>query len=816
MQSFTRSEAGGVRWQVRILVSQVRNAALLGTAAALSLFPAQANAQTESSPPVASRVASDEIVITARRRDEPLGRAGAPVSVVTGEELERSGVTQVDQLNQLFPALTVQPTATGNLIFIRGVGNFTLQPNSDPALGFAYDGVFVARPIATTSQFFDLERVELLKGPQGVLYGRNASAGSLNLEPRQPVIGETSARLNLSAASYAHELADGAVNLPIGSNAALRLSGALSTQHHFLKGYRDGPEQRSGRAQLKALVGTRLTVKIAADYNRIGGVGVGTGYIGNYVYAASEGRYRFVDAELPASVGIYAPEAQAYRQTIFLTGAGRNLDTLGSRPRQKNEFYGAHARVDAKLGFADLTIIPAWRKTSVDATVSGSPFGYLQIEDNEQTSVEARLTGRRGRLEWLGGLFWFDETIDSDVTTNLSSSLSFTRQWFETRSSAAFGNVTLHASPRLRLSGGLRWTRDRRTFLNETDSATIICPPSLPLRCPNVPLFSLVTDFADAPFPVPQVRRQQAPIVVAGVPTGAMVARGGRDQESRLTDRALTWRAGVEYDVGTESLLYATAETGYRPGGFNAATGFEFYDPERIGAFTLGLRNRSLGGRLQFDVEAFWWNYRDQQVSSLRPDLSDPPANANITETIGNSRIRGVEADVRLRPWRGAQLGAIVQFLDAKYRSFEYLQANIRVPPLTGCDAKLDAGTNLYTVDCSGQRPYNSPRWSMSLNARQALQLKDLTLALVGDTHFRSVRNIGFAFLPEQRVGPTWTSNAQLILGVPRHRIEIAAFVRNIEGTRVPQFSNFHPVSNALIAVTAPPCQWGLRTSLQF
>lgn len=96
------------------------------------------------------------------------------------------------------------------------------------------------------------------------------------------------------------------------------------------------------------------------------------------------------------------------------------------------------------------------------------------------------------------------------------------------------------------------------------------------------------------------------------------------------------------------------------------------------------------------------------------------------------------------------------------------------------------------------------------------MPLGSFALTAAADTHFRSSRNIGFAFLPEQRVGPSWTSKAQLILGLPGNRVELAAFVRNIEGDRIPQFSNFHPVSNALIAVTSPPRQWGLRISIRF
>ena len=759
---------------------------------------------------------ADSILITARRHPEPLSRAGTAVSVAIGKEIVEHGTTSADRLNERFPSLTVQPTATGNLIFIRGAGNFTLLPNSDPAVGFAYDGVFISRPMGTISQFFDLDRIELLKGPQGVLYGRNASAGSINLEPRQPVIGERSLSADLSAATFRDLYAETALNLSLGPNSALRLSGAFSDQDSLLEGYRTGPRQQSVRAQIKTRIGQGVTARVSADYNHVGGVGIGTSYAGNYVFDPSSGSYRFVHAPLPRSQGLYSPESQAYRQTIFLPSAGRNLDAIDSQPRQNHRFYGAHARIDADTGIGRLTLIPAWRRSDLNAVVSGSPFGYRQRELNEQASLETRLTGTRGRLDWLLGSLLFDDRIDSDTMTNLSSFLTQSTQHYRTFSAAFFGNSTLHLGDRLRLSAGARWTRDRKSYDSDSTNLVIICQRRVDNRpsCPSAPLFPLVDNLSDIPFPVPAAPGSVVPIVVAGVPTGAAVARSRLSANGRLIDRAVTWRFGSEFDLSSRSLLYATVEAGHRPGGFNTATGFETYGPERITAFTLGLRHRSADQKLQLDLEAFWWSYRDQQVSSLRPDLSTPPRNANITENIGNSRIRGVEADIRLRPAKRTEFRAVAQYLNAAYRSFKYLYANTGTPPLTGCSAALDVPTNLYTVDCTSKQPYNSPRWSMTFSARQAFALKGATLTAMADTQLRSARNIGFAFLPEQRIGPTWRSNAQLVLDIPGRHLEIAAFIRNIEGDRVPEFMIYHPISNALVVGASSPRQVGLRASL--
>jgi iron complex outermembrane receptor protein len=172
---------------------------LLATAASLALFPMVAFAQNapdvrtntgsagggaQASPqaaaiPSTGGVQLGEVIVTAQRRSESAQHAAIPLSVIDGAALVSAGVTQADALNELAPALSIQPSSTGNLIFIRGVGNFTVVATSDPAVAFNYDGVYVGRPTSTTGVFYDLQRVEILKGPQGILYGRNATGGVL-------------------------------------------------------------------------------------------------------------------------------------------------------------------------------------------------------------------------------------------------------------------------------------------------------------------------------------------------------------------------------------------------------------------------------------------------------------------------------------------------------------------------------------------------------------------------------------------------------------------------------------------------------------
>jgi iron complex outermembrane receptor protein len=756
----------------------------------------------------------DEVIVTAQRRSEPLSRMAAPVSAVTGEQLRDANVTKIADLERFFPELTAQPTATGNLLFVRGVGNFTLQPNSDPAVGFTYDGVMSARPGATLGELFDIERVELLKGPQGVLYGRNAAAGALNVLPREPVLGLREALGQATLDDWGQRRVEAALNEPLGTGAAMRISGVLARTGPYLSGYADGERQQGVRAQVKLEPDSRVTLRLGADYSHLGGVGSGSSYVGRYRYSAAEGRYLFESARLPLAQGLYTPSAQAFRQRIFLPGAGRNLDSLASMPFQDNAVAGVHLHTEADLGFAKLTVLPAWRRVSLHLVNAGAPFGYSIAEHDDQKSLDARLSGRRGALDWIAGALIFQESIQSDSATNLSSSLILSDQHYRTRSSAVFGNAKWHLRPGITLSGGLRWTRDDKRFSGKSDMLTILCTARVAgvPACPLAPLFPLVNSFVDQPLAVPAPGGRPLPIFADGRYTGAVVARSMSAGAGRFSKDQLDWRLAAEMQAAAHTLVYATVETGHRPGGFNIATGFETFGPERLTAFNLGLRHRR--ARFQLDAEAFWWRYRDQQVSALRPDLSSPARNANITSNIGNSRIRGVEVDGRAEPWARGQLRGVVQYLDARYLSFQYLQANTNVPPLTGCAARLHEAADLYTVDCSEKQPYNSPRWSLLLSARQGFALGRFVATAEVASTYRSSRNLGFAMLPEQHVGPTWSTDLRVALAPLEGGWRVWTFIDNLEGRRTPEFMIYHPISNALIAGTSPPRRLGLALSV--
>ncbi len=797
----------------------------LAQGAAASADAASANATPSNTSPIdtapgnaaptdaaAGEEGLGDIIVTAQRRSESLQRAAVPVSVVQGSDLVAAGITDPGRLGELAPALTVQPSSTGNLIFLRGVGNFTLTPNSDPAIAFNYDGVYIGRPTSTNGLFYDLDRIEVLKGPQGTLYGRNATGGAINVIPTQPKLGELSGYATASYGNYDTVLAEGAINVPLGDDGALRVSASTSRHDGYLRDGTSDDKTTSFRAQLKAALTPSLTVRIAADYSHVGGIGDGVSYISNYNFNPFAGGYVTVKPALGLGEGLYTPAAQAYRTTITAGPSGRRQDAISPYPFRSNDFYGANAQIDYDTGAGTLTIIPAWRYASLNYLAEAASFPYRNREKDEQFSIEARFAGTRiGPIDYIVGGYFYDDSIRARTALNLSAAQNFLVQRFDNRSFAPFGRVTAHVSDRLRLVGGLRYSKDIKSFVGSGIALNLVClvrPAGIP-TCPNARLFTTVDSISQVPFAVPS-----GPAPIPQGASGAIIIRSDSFYNNKQTNDRVTYHGGVEFDVAERSLFYATVESGYRSGGFSAAQGFETYQPELITAYTVGLKNRFLDNRVQLNVEGFLWNYKDQQVSHLGLDLSG--RTAQFIENIGRSRIKGIEVEGRVLVTPTTLFSADVQYLDAKNRSFTYQQGSATGAPLTGCTFALSANPAIYNVDCAGKQAYNSPKWTVNLAAQQTFNVGDYKFVAGGDTQYKTSRTVGFEFLPEQRVGSTWMTNAQLSFGPANDSWSIAGFVRNIENNRILNFAVTHPLANALVGGSTAPRTYGARASVKF
>ena len=748
-----------------------------------------------------------DIIVTAQQRGESLQRAAIPVDVVKGSDLVASGVNTVDLINKLVPAITVQGTGSGNIIFIRGVGNFSLQTSSDPATAFNYDGIYVGRPLSTSGTFFDLQRVEVLKGPQGTLYGRNATAGAINVLPVQPELDQFGGYGIGTLGNYRTEAVEGAVNVPFGEDVALRLSGNYVHHSGYLSDGTSSEDAGGVRLQLKAALTPSLTVRLSGDFSHEGGTGLGGNYILKYALNPATGQYALTPANVRPSDGYFSPDAQSFIQTVTAGSAGRTLQPYSLYPYENNRFYGAHMQVDWNTPIGTVTLLPAWRETDKDNFQQPS-FALGDRQTDIQYSVEARLVSSGNHLlDYNLGFYYFNETIDDAQAAGTQSAASFTGAHYYTASYAGYGRLTLHVTDRFRLTGGARYTDDDKHFNSSSQTLAEVC--RLATGCPTAPLLPYTNTLAQQPF----LPAASGGVVLSG--GGAVVARVDSASAAALSKGKVTWRAAVEYDLAPRSLAYASVETGYRSGGFNTAVGFLTYAPETITAYTIGFKNRFLDNRLQLNLEGFDWEYRNQQLGVIGLDATGRAT--AFTRNIGQATIRGGEAELVAQVTPQTIFSADVQYLDAFYKSFLYKAPVSGGVPFTGCAVAADpSSTTLRDVNCTGKQAFNAPRWTINAGIQHTIPIGRNILVLSANTQYRGSRYTSFDYVPAEKTGSTTQSDAQISYGTRDGKWSVAMFVHNLENDRFLIFAITGVQANILSGEYSEPRTFGARLSTKF
>ncbi|AUW57787.1 TonB-dependent receptor [Sphingobium sp. SCG-1] len=770
--------------------------------ACVAITPGVAFAQS------ASENGLQDIVVTAQRRPETAQKAAVAINVVSGTSLLDAGITQSDQLGKAVPALTIQRIGPQSAAFIRGVGNFSVTSQSDPAVAFNYDGVYVGRTTATTTSFFDLDRIEVLKGPQGTLYGRNATAGAINILPAQPKFGTNSGYVTASYGNYQALTTEGAVNLALGDDIAIRASGTVIHRDGYLEDGTSDDKSQGARLQLKAALTPSLTARLAFDYSHIGGNGLGLSYLNSFACSAATKSCQVTPVGIPLAQGNHSIASQAYWQSRpVLTVAGRTMDAFPALFRDAS-FYGYTGTIEYDTGRGVLTVVPAIRIDNDRHLTPSGGFPALSDEKHDQYSVETRFAGKIAPFDYTVGFFYFREKSRALTGANTGGfSASFQSPLnVETKSYAPFLRLTANVSSALRLVGGVRYTHDDKTSDATVTSFTEICVIA---RCPTAILPPAVLTASQLPFAVPAAGGAPVP----GPTPGTIITRSDIAFDQAKTFSKVTWRAAIEYNAAPASLLYASAESGFRSGGFSTSVGYETYDPEYITAYTLGAKNRFFNNILQLNLELFWWNYTNQQVAKPGVDRAGRPG--NFTQNIGKSRIRGFELEGRLLITPTTEISGDVQYLDTRFTSFVYQTAKSLGYPRTLCDVSDSvADTTSYDVNCSGMPAYNAPKWTINLAARKSVPVGDYKVAFGVDTQFKTGRFINADFGPEQYQPSFWTTNAQVSFGPSDNRWSVQAFVRNLQNDRtLTAVIGFLGLQSAYIS---PPRTYGLRGSAKF
>jgi iron complex outermembrane receptor protein len=724
----------------------------------------------------------EEIVVTAQRREESLQDTAVAINVLGDDKLIETGIASPDDLSLQVPALTLAAGAGGGTqVVIRGVGNFIGNPYGEPAVAMNVDDVYIARSSGTQGLFFDLQRVEVLKGPQGTLYGRNATAGAINVIPKRPDLEEFSLEGNLELGDYDTRRATLAVNTPISDTVAFRLAGTYSKHDGYLDdGYND-EDTKAARAQVLFEPSDNLSVRISADYAESAGqgqAGVASPYLTDDPFTGPT-QDGFNNILQGASLSITG-------------GANPNLLLpIDDEGFLDNSHWGLSGHVNYEFETASLTVISSFRNTENNYRHFGAGFPLTSIEESDATSLEVRLSSNNSdsNLEWLLGAYYFDEEIAFDLNTNQGVTFGRTNPELETQSLAAFGQLTYSLSDLLRLSAGLRYTTEEKSQIGRQGGPTPPVPVGFP--GPDEAFFNI----ACAPYEAS---------------TGTCFAPLAGD----LDDDSVTWKVGFEYDLADDSLLYANVATGFKAGGFFPSLPPNTFKPEELTAYTIGSKNRLLDNTLQLNIEAFFWEYDDKQVTHIGPVL---PGGFNlITENAGGADVLGFEVETIWAPTDSDNFYANLQYLDTEYTEFNYTQTTVTGVPQTTCPTTPVPGQPAVVVNCTGKELPLSAEWILNLGYGHTFVLNNgSTLSANIDSRLQTSYFVGEEYLPGQVQDDFTSTSVRVTWSSADEKYKLTAYVDNIEDEDIKASAFVQPVVGIPLVTFRPPRTYGVRLSFE-
>jgi len=618
------------------------------------------------------------ITVTARRQSENLQSTPVSITAFSGERLEAQGITSVNRIQDFTPNLTFanipsnSGIASNAAVYIRGIGQNDFAPTVEPGVGIYIDGVYLGRTAGGVFDLIDVNSVEVLRGPQGTLFGRNTIGGAINLTTIQPddtfrlkgdVKYGTDDRINVR----------GMVSGPIAEGIYAKLSAGLFSQ----SGYVDAPalgkkfgnqDTKMVRGALRfAPVGSRFEATIAGDYTRDKSNGAPVTVSG--VDPTATGSFVTLQNFIGSGFGNPAD--------CLTAGAVGNTQCYNQRLYSKDTNYAtAQTYSDLELWSASLTAsydltdemqiksITAIRRINgtfaQDRDGSNLPVNHV-FDDftQKQFSQEFQFTGKAldERLNWVSGLYFFKEKgqdlnrIDFLVVSAQSGGFYDYKNW------AAFAQLGYKITDKLTLTGGLRYTQDRKDYL------------------PDQYVISTLLPFLD-------------------IPAGTRIVPF---QTVKADVNKWTPMVNLSYQATDDAMLYATYSQGFKSGGytqriFPPEPNLPSFKPETVDSYEAGFKLMTLGNRLRLNGSVFYTDYKDMQLL-----VADATRVGPFITNAGKARIQGFELETNFAPGNGWRLNAAVGMTDAKFK-----QLNAGVQGLT-LDSKF-VFVSKWTVSASGEK----------------------------------------------------------------------------------------------------------------
>ena len=693
--------------------SDIFRAAMCGSAAWLAFLAAPAaaqespvttpaapsNAQTQAD---ASTGSDQDIVVTARRRNERLLNVPVAVTAYSGEQLDRKGALDITDVAQTTPNVTLEVSRGTNTTltpFIRGVGQQDPVAGFEQGVGLYLDDVYLNRPQAAVLDIYDVQRIEILRGPQGTLYGRNTIGGAIKYVTRKLPSDAPHMSLRANIGTYGQKDVIASFSVPVAP--ALRVGGSFAHLYNHGFGRNLTTGERNYDKDVNAARGTveyepsdRVFFRLSGDYS--------------WDYSDPRGGHRLI------------PGLQSGAPVL-----GNVFDTEGGLDDPRQKVQGGGVALRGEIGLNDwlkFRTITAYRK---DKSATPIDFDALPATDvdvpaiyrNKQFSQELQLVADKGPLQGVAGFYYLNadafDVFDVRLYTTLPSVLpgltAATRGDVKTKTWAAFADLTYDLTPQLSVSVGGRYTNDKR-------HARIIRANEL---------------FGGSPE------------LGGTYPYGVGTQLGGLTSnfDGRRTDTAFTPRASVSFKPDSNNNLYISYSKGFKGGGFDprglttAAPdtngdgvvdskeiyNFMAFDPEKVDSYEAGWKAALFEHRLQFAAAVFDAEYKDVQVpGSVGGTVGGVPTFVGVTTNAGKARFRGAELETN---WRMANdlatagdhlsFAGTVGYLDAKY--LHYLTVlnrdpnGVPVAPVEVDVAKFRKIQNTPKWTLSGSLDYDTP-----------------------------------------------------------------------------------------------------------
>lgn len=735
--------------------------ALLGPVAAVPAWAEQAGAD-----PVI-----EEIVVTARYRAESTQDAPVSVTAFNQDLLEQITAQDLRDVGPSTPNVHIQPVVTfpnSAAIHIRGMGGQDIESTNEMRAGVSLNGVFMSRPIATLIDFFDVDTVEVLRGPQGTTFGKNSLAGGLAMTTIRPD-GTFGAKGEVTAGNHGRFDVRGAVQFPIVQD---RLSMRVSTLFQNYDGH------FTNRVNGEDLNGEDIkTVRATLVWNPTDSIEATL--IGSWLKERSDapgGDERSDPTQLlPLVFGFTEPDDGAFT-------VGR--DALAFHDTDQDSLT---AIVDWDLGEFTLTSVTGWMSTddwiASDFDQTEVPFfPTFRDQIHDQFSQELRLqsdfSGRQGflgDLDLVVGLFYFEqehELVQSFPTLGNPSSADYGHQDGDSR--AIFGQAIYALTPDLNLTVGIRYTEESKDF--ERNPGTLFGTQIVASDPDSTPSISFM---ADQP----------------------MTVNGELDSDNTSI------RLGLDYHLNDNMMVFATYAEGFKAGEFGARAASNFTvgptEDEESKSYEIGVKSDWLDRRLRVNATAFYTNYENLQFGVFVPNPSNPTGQETLAENIGEATNKGIEIEVTALPLPNLTLQASLGLLDAEYDEF---CADVDGPgPLGTSDCGgdvVDLGNGTYLVDRDQtfRELSRAPEEQFYLSARYDIPTDAGNFFLQGAGEYESEYfTDGVLNHPEAETGGFWLLNATAGWRSPDERWRIQAWCKNCSDktytaglTQTAQFFNQH------------------------